>query len=324
MKDFPPGTKIQVQPPPNPPTPQTRQKHLVPKFCQVRRRGWRPARPRPALPFSSILPPTLSALDLGPARVSEAQLAELELPNTPISFLRHSKAKRHPQQATTERGAARGPAPRSAARRGRGRPLRSAFHRWSPPCRAPGLRQPEPAPCTVLGPGSQCAPERTWLRPAFPRSRARAPGPPASGAPRAEGGGVPASSQHPDKQHPTLACPRVKSVSAVRDPANRDPEGLQGPQVIAPDFSAQPVEESLGAQVTGMNDPALALGSLQALRSAPVGRCVYAGVSGGGRQGQKEETLAFSGGERLRCRRGRRQELPATRWRQRHAVFAHP
>lgn len=152
------------------PQPQTLQKHLVLRFCQVRR-GWRPVRPRPALPFSSThpTPPHLtSGLQMFQKRtVCGARTAQY------IACLRKSNAKHHHSSNGSQSRAV--PTRRSAARRGRGRPRGSAFDRWPRPAvlgarGPPGVRQREPAACAggLGGRPRESAPERTWLRPRLP------------------------------------------------------------------------------------------------------------------------------------------------------------
>lgn len=183
-------------------------------------------RPRPALPFSSV-PPTPPHLTSGLQMFQKHRL----LLNCPIHLIpqeRQSKTTPQPQQIPEPRGADAEECGQEGARKA----IVKCIQQVAPA--ALGARGPTAGTCNLRGaasagvpgsgPGSQLAPERTWPRPRLPTpAAARASSPPASGTPRAVGG-APPSSHHPAKQHPTLACPRMKSVSVVRDQENRDPE----------------------------------------------------------------------------------------------------
>lgn len=93
--------------------------------------------------------------------------------------------------------------------------------------------------------------------------------------------GVQFSSRHPNKRYPTLSRQRMRSQCHSCE-RNRDSKWLRGP-AQSPRLLRQtqaPLIKSLGAQMTGVDKPALTLGSLQALQSAPLSRCDYPLVSG--------------------------------------------
>lgn len=287
-------------------------------------------RPRPARPFSSIhsTPRVYRCF-------RSTQLAERELPSTSQCS---GKAKQNNSTAATDPKAAR--CRRGGVRPGGGEEGPGEVHATGGrgrPCWAPGVRQPEPASCarrprraSGLGPREPISP-REDVAQAPPR-----PPPPSAPRPRVLSSGLGDTPRSGRCPHPP---PSILIHSTPPSPARGRSQcqsceikktGIQNDFKVpsnCPDFSAKPqnpVEEPPGAQITGMSYPARALGSLQALRSAPVSRCVHPLASGVERLCQGRGNPGLESGKRLRCRRGPRQELPATRWRQRPVVSAHP
>lgn len=87
---------------------------------------------------------------------------------------------------------------------------------------------------------------------------------------------------HPDTQHTALACPRrQKPVSVVLAQENGQSGGFKVPRNRRRAFAGNtdPVQGSLVAQMTEVDNAALALGSRQASRSTPRSRCIYPLVS---------------------------------------------
>lgn len=166
-----------------------------------------------------------SALDLGSADVSEAH--SLWSTNCPIHRMPQEKQRKTPpqqQRIPKPRGAHAEECGQEGARQATGKCIRQV----APAGRAGrqgSARGPPAGTCSLRRGPRRAAPGVS------PREDvAQAPPSPAAARPLLRPRGrpaqweVPPSSHQPDKQHPTLACPRMKSVSVVRDQEHRDPE----------------------------------------------------------------------------------------------------